>query len=137
MMTIPIKFHTDWAKPIPILELDLELARKSNSGAELTAALVIHFLESIHSRVMCANFEIASVIFNSMEGNSESVKCNSDSNSNDDNSNSIPYGLGQANSNSGIGLGISKKIQFRSGIDCGSGDSFLRIHTFSCDVCEL
>ena len=29
----------------------------------------------------------------------------------------IPPGLSKANSNSGIGLGISKKIQFRSGID--------------------
>ena len=55
------------------------------------------------------------------EGNSEfnSEERNSDSNSNDGNSNSIPIppGLGKANSNSGIGLGISKKIQFRSGID--------------------
>ena len=36
MMAIPIQFQfrLDWAKPIP--ELDLELARKSNSGAELT-----------------------------------------------------------------------------------------------------
>ena len=55
------------------------------------------------------------------EGNSEfnSEERNSDSNSNYGNSNSIPIppGLGKANSNSGIGLGISKKIQFRSGID--------------------
>ena len=36
MMAIPIQFQfrLDWVKPIP--ELDLELASKSNSGAELT-----------------------------------------------------------------------------------------------------
>ena len=41
MMAIPIQFQfrLDWVKPIPIPELDLELARKSNSGAELTPTL--------------------------------------------------------------------------------------------------
>ena len=57
------------------------------------------------------------------EFNSEESNSDSNSNSNDGNSNSIPIppGLSKANSNSysnsGIGLGISKKIQFRSGID--------------------
>ena len=62
---------------------------------------------------------------NSMEGNSESnsIKCNSKSNSysNDGNSNYVWTGSSQFNSNSGIGLVISKKLQFRSGIDPGSG----------------
>ena len=40
MMAIPIQFRLDWVKPIPIPELDLELARKSNSGAELTPTLL-------------------------------------------------------------------------------------------------
>ena len=40
MMAIPIQFQfrLDWVKPIP--ELDFELARKSNSGAELTPTLL-------------------------------------------------------------------------------------------------
>ena len=73
---------------------------------------------------------------NSMEGNSESnsIKCNSKCNSysnegnsksnsysNEGNSNYVRTGTSQFNSNSGIGLVISKKLQFRSGIDPGSG----------------
>ena len=46
MMAIPIQFQfrLDWVKPIPIPELDLELARKSISGVELTPTLeyIIH-----------------------------------------------------------------------------------------------
>ena len=34
-----IQFRLDWVKPIPIPDLDLELARKSNSGADLTPTL--------------------------------------------------------------------------------------------------
>ena len=45
MMAIPIQFQfrLDWVKPIPIPELDLELARKSNSGAELTPTLPVMY----------------------------------------------------------------------------------------------
>ena len=44
MMAIPIQFQfrLNWVKQIPIPELDLELARKSNSGAELTPTLMSH-----------------------------------------------------------------------------------------------
>ena len=40
------------------------------------------------------------------------------------NSNSTRTGSSQFNSNSGIGLGINKKLQFRSGIDPGSGGCY-------------
>ena len=48
MLAIPIQFQfrLDWVKPIP--ELDLELARKSNSGAELTPTLQC----GLHSHVL-------------------------------------------------------------------------------------
>ena len=63
MMAIPIQFqfHLDWVKPIPIPELDLELARKSNSGAELTPTLHPVATDNEKTMYQCLSQELKKV----------------------------------------------------------------------------